>query len=94
MSVRLPGFWDWTAVKTRSRQESLAQNILAVVLYWRSILCSVLRACWTLLYFNVCLDLTPVKDLTNAMFVETDLLPKEISRFTSPDIPKVFLTSR
>ena len=40
------------------------------------------------------LDLTPVKDLTNAMFVETDLLPKEISRFISPDIPKVFLTSR
>ena len=46
------------------------------------------------LYLNVCLDLTPVKDLTNAMFVETDLLPKEISRFISPDIPKVSLTFR
>ena len=44
--------------------------------------------------FLFVLDLTPVKDLTNAMFVETDLLPKEISRFISPDIPKVFLTSR
>ena len=40
------------------------------------------------------LDLIPVKDLTNAMFVETDLLPKEISRFISPDIPKVSLTFR
>ena len=40
------------------------------------------------------LDLIPVKDPTNAMFVATDLLPKEISRFISPDIPKASLTFR
>jgi len=39
-------------------------------------------------------DLTPVNDPTNAIFVETDSLPKEISRFISRGILKASLIYR